>query len=175
MVAASCNCGYYWWVHWSLCSQRSVGICLPANKLIDICDVSNWFCKLCLSRHVHALYSTFQEFCKKRSCFALLWVGCYHFEVETRWPPFSRRHFQMHFLEWKYNKPLSEPMMIILLTHICGTRPQWDKGWFHYHIGAIFYGILLTNDMSLNSVGLIITTPNALVDVDQMWGLIIHC
>ena len=23
-------------------------------------------------------------------------------EAETRWPPFSRRHFPMHFLEWKY-------------------------------------------------------------------------
>ena len=27
-------------------------------------------------------------------------------------------------------KPLSEPMLIILLTHICVTRPQWvNKGW----------------------------------------------
>ena len=25
------------------------------------------------------------------------------------------------------DKPLSEPMMIILLTHICVTRPQWVK------------------------------------------------
>ena len=24
-------------------------------------------------------------------------------------------------------KPLSEPMMVILLTYICGTRPQWFK------------------------------------------------
>ena len=22
-------------------------------------------------------------------------------EAETKWPPFSRRHFRMHFLEWK--------------------------------------------------------------------------
>ena len=65
----------------------------------------------------------------------------------------SRRHFQMHFLEWKCinfdwnftegvpinnipalvqimawrrlgDKPLSEPMMDSLLTHICVTRPQ---------------------------------------------------
>ena len=26
------------------------------------------------------------------------------------------------------DKPLSEPMMINLLTHICVTRPQWVKG-----------------------------------------------
>ena len=25
-----------------------------------------------------------------------------HIEAETRWPPFSRQHFQMHFLQWKY-------------------------------------------------------------------------
>ena len=74
-----------------------------------------------------------------------------------KWPPFSRRHFQMHFLEWKCinfdwdftafvprvptenipalvqimvlrrlgDKPLSDPMMDSLPTHICVTRPQW--------------------------------------------------
>ena len=72
-------------------------------------------------------------------------------------PPFSRRHFQMDFLEWNVwisinnslkfvhrgpinniptlvqvmawrrpgDKPLSELMMVRLLTHICVTRPQW--------------------------------------------------
>ena len=24
-----------------------------------------------------------------------------HIETETKWPPFSRRHFQMHLLEWE--------------------------------------------------------------------------
>ena len=63
---------------------------------------------------------------------------------------FYRRQFQMHFLFIKFSlklvpegpiynipalvqtmawrrpgsTPLSEPMLIILLTHICGTRPQ---------------------------------------------------
>ena len=41
VVAASCNCRCYWWVHWSWCSygllQRIVGICLAAKrKLINI-------------------------------------------------------------------------------------------------------------------------------------------
>ena len=27
------------------------------------------------------------------------------------------------------DKPLSEPMMVNLLTHICVTRPQWVKWW----------------------------------------------
>ena len=28
---------------------------------------------------------------------------------------------------WSGDKPLSEPMMVSLLTHICITRPQWVK------------------------------------------------
>ena len=28
---------------------------------------------------------------------------------------------------WPSDKPLSEPMMVSLLTHICVTRPQWVK------------------------------------------------
>ena len=80
-------------------------------------------------------------------------------EAETKWTPFRRRHFQVHFVEWKClnsekksqkfvpkgpinnipslvqimawrrtgDKPLSEPMMVCLLTHICVTRPQWVK------------------------------------------------
>ena len=40
---------------------------------------------------------------------AIVWKICansistrhYHIEVETKWLPFSRRHFQMHFHEWK--------------------------------------------------------------------------
>ena len=27
------------------------------------------------------------------------------------------------------DKPLPEPMMVSLLTHICVTRPQWVNGW----------------------------------------------
>ena len=29
------------------------------------------------------------------------------------------------------DKPLSEPMMVSLTTHICITRPQWVKAWWH--------------------------------------------
>ena len=29
------------------------------------------------------------------------------------------------------DKPLSEPMMVRLTTHICVTRPQWVKCWIH--------------------------------------------
>ena len=74
---------------------------------------------------------------------------CYHIEAETKLPPFRRRRFQMHFLQWKHDfrlrfhwslfpalfwikawrqlcdKSLSEPMMVSLVTHICATRHQW--------------------------------------------------
>ena len=30
------------------------------------------------------------------------------------------------------DKPLSETMLVILLTHICVTRPQWVKKWQHW-------------------------------------------
>ena len=85
--------------------------------------------------------------------------GLYHIEAETKWPTFSRRHFQMYFLNenvwisikislkfvpigpinnipslvqimaWRRpgDKPLCEPMMVSLLTHICVTRPQCVK------------------------------------------------
>ena len=92
----------------------------------------------------------------------------YHTEAETRWPPFSR-HFQMHFLQWKCtvkislmfvpkapinnilalvqimawrrpgDKPLSEPMMVSLLTHICVTRPQWV---IHVYLVWIYYSMI---------------------------------
>ena len=74
-----------------------------------------------------------------------------HIGAEKKWPPFSRRHFQIHFLEWKCrdfaqdfreviavlvqimawrrpsDTPLSEPVMVNLLTHIWVTRSQWVK------------------------------------------------
>ena len=55
-------------------------------------------------------------------------------KAETKWPPSSRQHLQINnirtffqILAWRRpcDKPLSEPMMVSLLTHICVTRPQW--------------------------------------------------
>ena len=40
------------------------------------------------------------------------------------------------------DKPLSEPMMVSLLTHICITRPQWDKeAKTDDTNGSLIYGI----------------------------------
>ena len=39
----------------------------------------------------------------------------------------------VQIMAWRQpgDKPLSEPMMVSLLTHICVTRPQWLKGIQH--------------------------------------------
>ena len=41
---------------------------------------------------------------------------------------------------WPGDKPLSEPLMVSLLMHICGTRPQWvkQKSW-HIHTCHLNY------------------------------------
>ena len=72
-----------------------------------------------------------------------------------KWPPFRRRQLEMHFRErkhlyfnwyftvgqinnifalvqimvwrWPGDKPLSEPIMVNLLIHICVNWPQWVK------------------------------------------------
>ena len=74
-------------------------------------------------------------------------------EAETTWTPFRRRHFQnveilieislkfvhngpinnipalVQIMAWRRpgDKPLFEPMVVRLPTHICVTRPQWVK------------------------------------------------
>ena len=40
-------------------------------------------------------------------------------------------------------KPLSEPVMVRLLTHICVTRPQWVKAISHQHHGFSNYWQLI--------------------------------
>ena len=39
----------------------------------------------------------------------------------------------VHIMAWRRpgDKPLSEPMMVSLLTHICVTRPQWVNSLFN--------------------------------------------
>ena len=102
----------------------------------------------------------------KKTCLFLSSTRCMlmiyhhlHIEAKIKWPPFSTRLIQMHFLNenvwiminislmfvpkdpinnipalfqvmaWcrSGDKPLSEPLMVSLLTHICITWPQWVK------------------------------------------------
>ena len=75
-------------------------------------------------------------------CFALYCYGCVvmvinylHIEAETKWPPFSKRHNQGHFLEWKLlysdlnfiNYVLRGPLINKLaLVQIMAWRPIGD-------------------------------------------------
>ena len=44
------------------------------------------------------------------------------------------------------DKPLSEPMLVILLTHMCVTRPQWVKWWEQRHVPIIIIFKILKHD-----------------------------
>ena len=52
------------------------------------------------------------------------------------------------------DKPLSEPMMIISMTHICVTRPQWVKG---LHLGGldIFFSFMTMISMTWGKTAVI--------------------
>ena len=46
----------------------------------------------------------------------------------------------VQFMAWRWpgDKPLSEPMMVRLPTHICVTRPQWVKDWPPGNVDEIY-------------------------------------
>ena len=46
--------------------------------------------------------------------------------------PINNNPALVQIMAWRLSgdKPLSEPMMVNLLTHICVTRPQWVKGGY---------------------------------------------
>ena len=101
------------------------------------------------------LYGNDYQVCFNHIWISILSTNSKHIEPETKCPPFSRPHFQLHFCEWKCmikislkfvpkdpinnipalvqviawhrpgSKPLPEPMMFHLLMHKCVTRPQW--------------------------------------------------
>ena len=50
--------------------------------------------------------------------------------------PINNIPAMVQIMAWRRpgDKPLSEPMMVSSLTHICVTRPQWVKGW------CLFFG-----------------------------------
>ena len=62
---------------------------------------------------------------------AFSWIKLYEFRLEFHWILSLRVQltiFQHWFImTWRRpgDKPLSEPMMVWLPTHICVTRPQW--------------------------------------------------
>ena len=53
--------------------------------------------------------------------------------------PINNNPALVQIMAWRQSgdKPLSEPMMVSLLTHICVTRPQWVKGVHHQYLLVI--------------------------------------
>ena len=47
------------------------------------------------------------------------------------------------------NKPLSEPMMVSLLTHICVTRPQWVNCLCHTFIILCMYSLIFEHGFKI--------------------------
>ena len=71
------------------------------------------------------------------------------------------------------NKPLSEPMKVSLLTHICVTRPQWVKGYkFKAKPSATLYlnGSIMKTETSFKYLGHIIDNNlNDNKDIERHW------
>ena len=63
---------------------------------------------------------------------AFSWMTMLEFQLQFRWSVFTRVKLiifrvMVQIMAWRQpgDKPLSEPMMVRSLTHICVTRPQW--------------------------------------------------
>ena len=56
----------------------------------------------------------------------------------------------VQIMAWRRSgdKPLSEPMMVSLLTHICVTRPQWVNAWWALYSSLL---ILVSHPWSLHA------------------------
>ena len=66
--------------------------------------------------------------------------------------PINNNPALVQIMAWRRpgDKPLSEPMMVSLLTHICVTRPQWVETRF-YTDKLIVAGPLVSERMSLRN------------------------
>ena len=65
---------------------------------------------------------------------AFSWMKMFEFRLKFHWMfvpkgPINNIPALVQIMAWRRvgNKPLSEPMLVSLPTHICVTRPQWVK------------------------------------------------
>ena len=61
---------------------------------------------------------------------AFSWMKLFEFRLKFQWSLFLRVTLTIFQLWRPGDRPLSEPMMVSLLTHICVTRPQWVIQWW---------------------------------------------
>ena len=64
---------------------------------------------------------------------AFSWMKIYEFRSLFHRDPINNIPALVQIMAWRRpgDKPLSEPMMVNILTHICATPPQWVK-WKHH-------------------------------------------
>ena len=77
----------------------------------------------------------------------------YNIETETKWPPFSRRHFKMHFPEWNILISINIPLTrvpkgqidnIPALVQIMVSRRSGDKPFFRPMLVSLLTQICVT-------------------------------
>ena len=80
---------------------------------------------------------------------AISWMKMLEFRLKFHWSlflkgPINNTPALGQIMAWRRpgEKPLSEPMMVILLTHICVTRPQWVKLILLMHNSSFYIKII---------------------------------
>ena len=88
--------------------------------------------KQVLPIHVGIKVRSLAAFFQKTFSNAFSWMKIYKYRLRFHWSFFPKGQINnipalvlIMGLRRSGEKPLSEPMMVSLLTHICATRPQW--------------------------------------------------
>ena len=92
-------------VNWALGNKLQWNFNRNSNIFIEENTFENVVCKMLLissrPQCVNNMDGIVLNFTVQYSCDIPL-ERLFNTEAETKWTPFTRRHFQMHFLEWKY-------------------------------------------------------------------------
>ena len=118
---------------------------------------------------------------------AFSWMKMHEFRLRFHWSlfpkgPINKISALVQIMTWRRSgdKPLSEPMMVSLLTHICVTRPQWvnvglenclwpERGWnFHFKFWLALI-LLLAGQMSMKHM-MTSSNGNIFRVVGPLWG-----
>ena len=74
---------------------------------------------------------------------AFSWMKMYEFRLRFHWNLFLSSELTIpalvQIMAWRRpgDKPLSEPMMVRFMTHICVTRPQWVNTRISYNVLSV--------------------------------------
>ena len=132
------------------------------------------------NRNVHMCLMTFntlrprQDGCHFQMTFsnAFPLMKMYEFQLKFHWilfPGVQLTIFQhlVQIMAWRRpgDKPLSEPMMVCLLTHICVTRPHWVNGTEPLPNPTLIYQLAEMKELH----------PIFLMQVSHCFSMMSHC